>query len=259
MLLRDPVDRLYSAYNHFRRVQMAHAKRHGNTTRCAKYACMDPTPTDFHIAATTAVGAFHRCLAVHSTTECAYYHVAMVPHRPYLAVGLYDVFLEVWWRYFPRAQLMVIRAEDYYAAPGEDPRGGVCVRQTPAAKRRRVAPLEQPHRLQAGRLQRAHAQRDAGPARGLLPSAPGPSARHAASCSLRRSSRSGPGRTGCAQSVVCFVLFAHAQNAKNVQRVAGAKRWCLVPVLAALPSDCCSFFFFVGFNVSSEKDNPSLG
>ena len=42
----------------------------------------------------------------------------MVPQRPYLAVGLYDVFLDVWWRYFPKAQLMVIRAEDYYARPG---------------------------------------------------------------------------------------------------------------------------------------------
>ena len=34
--------------------------------------------------------------------------------RPYLAVGLYAVFLEVWWRYFPKDQIMVIRAEDYY-------------------------------------------------------------------------------------------------------------------------------------------------
>lgn len=82
VLLRDPVDRLYSAYNHFRHVQLNTELKKNASRRCVHAGCTEPTPMEFHMIATQAVSTFNTCLTRYTMVECAYYHVGWTTKRP---------------------------------------------------------------------------------------------------------------------------------------------------------------------------------
>lgn len=113
VLLRDPVDRMYSSYQHFRRVTLRNAERRNNSGNCRN--CITPTRVGFHWHVVKALRKFDGCVSKHTRLECAYLSVRQARLRPYLAIGMYDVFLQVWWRYFPRHRLKVIFADEYFA------------------------------------------------------------------------------------------------------------------------------------------------
>ena len=120
VLLRDPVERLYSSFVHFGTLKTRHALQK-NKTACRGFAaaCVYPTPAEFHLHVVNAIAAWTECVHRSAELECAYSTVRATKQRPYLAVGMYAIFLEVWWRYFPKELLLVLRSEDYYARQRE--------------------------------------------------------------------------------------------------------------------------------------------
>ena len=102
VLVRDPVKRLWSSFVHFGTLKMSAAlKKNKTACRGLQTRCDYPSPAEFHVHVVEAVAAWRSCLlAGHAEVECAYSTVRTAQGgRPYLAVGMYCIFLEVWWRY----------------------------------------------------------------------------------------------------------------------------------------------------------------
>jgi len=94
-LLRNPVDRLYSAFHYYGH----YAKQHGADA------------AGFHSYALAQLAAFAElCPAGRPRSDCA---VAAYGRCEQLAKGLYSAFLPDYWASFTREQLLVLRSEEY--------------------------------------------------------------------------------------------------------------------------------------------------
>ncbi|XP_041804034.1 carbohydrate sulfotransferase 15-like [Chelmon rostratus] len=95
VILRDPVERLYSDYLYFR---------------------MDKkTVKDFHQKVMKSVQLFQSCLSEWSLRSCVH-NISLLDAMPVkLHAGLYVVFLLDWLTVFQRDQILVLRLEDYAA------------------------------------------------------------------------------------------------------------------------------------------------
>ncbi|XP_041803992.1 carbohydrate sulfotransferase 15-like [Chelmon rostratus] len=95
IILRDPVERLYSDYLYFKEDK--------------------ESVEDFHQKALKSVQLFQSCLSQWSLRACAYNRNLFSSKPLRLHVGLYVVFLLDWLTVFHRDQILVLRLEDYAA------------------------------------------------------------------------------------------------------------------------------------------------
>ncbi|XP_041804039.1 carbohydrate sulfotransferase 15-like [Chelmon rostratus] len=95
IILRDPVERLYSDYLYFRTDK--------------------ESVKDFHQRAMKSVQLFQSCLSRRSLGSCVYNRILLKAMPLRLHVGLYVVFLLDWLTVFHRDQILVLRLEDYAA------------------------------------------------------------------------------------------------------------------------------------------------
>lgn len=93
LMLRDPVERMYSDYLYF-----------NNKNKSAD---------DFHNAVSYAVEVYHNCSIKHGMRGCVYNLSVANRVRVRLRVGLYSVYLQDWLKVFPRDQFFILRLEDY--------------------------------------------------------------------------------------------------------------------------------------------------
>lgn len=95
VILRDPVERLYSDYLYFRKDKKS--------------------VEDFHQKVMKSVQLFQSCLSRRSLRSCVYNSRLLDAMPVRLNVGLYVVFLLDWLTVFQRDQILVLRLEDYSA------------------------------------------------------------------------------------------------------------------------------------------------
>lgn len=93
LMLRDPVERLYSDYLYF------------NTK--------NKSADDFHNAISYAIEVYHNCSVKHGVRGCVYNLAVANRVRVRLRVGLYSVYLQDWLKVFPRDQFLILKLEDY--------------------------------------------------------------------------------------------------------------------------------------------------
>ncbi|KAF7220376.1 carbohydrate sulfotransferase 15 isoform X1 [Nothobranchius furzeri] len=95
IMLRDPVERLYSDYLYFTMV--------------------NKSSEDFHQKVIESVHLFQRCLSDRSLRSCVY-NTSLYNTMPVrLTLGMYFVFLLDWLTVFHKEQILVLRLEDYAA------------------------------------------------------------------------------------------------------------------------------------------------
>lgn len=97
VILRNPVDRLYSDFLYFQK--QGKAREH------------------FHKASVQAIDALEECINVSTIRPCVYNYTIASKSRARLRLGLYSVFLQEWLSVFSRDQVLVIRLEDYSVQP----------------------------------------------------------------------------------------------------------------------------------------------
>ncbi|XP_026212774.1 carbohydrate sulfotransferase 15-like [Anabas testudineus] len=95
IMLRDPVERLYSDYLYFK---MA-----------------NKSTEDFHQKVIESVQLFQSCLSERSLRSCVYNTTLSNTMPVRLNLGIYSVFLLDWLTVFQRDQIIVLRLEDYAA------------------------------------------------------------------------------------------------------------------------------------------------
>ena len=98
VILRDPVNRLYSGYLWFNFLY--------NSTK---------SPVDFHTAVKDAIRRFNDCLTNPklSLLHCVYARLPQSDLLRRLRIGLYHIHLQTWITAFPADELMIVRLEDY--------------------------------------------------------------------------------------------------------------------------------------------------
>nr|KAI8768830.1 carbohydrate sulfotransferase 15-like [Biomphalaria glabrata] len=97
IILRNPIDRLYSDFLYFQR--------------------SDKSPEDFHQAAENGIQLLNECIDRFGMRACIYNSSVAGKSRVRLRVGLYYQYLQEWLTLFPRSQVAVVRLEDYSAKP----------------------------------------------------------------------------------------------------------------------------------------------
>ncbi|KAK2139495.1 hypothetical protein LSH36_1749g00003 [Paralvinella palmiformis] len=101
VILRHPVDRLYSHYRHWFRQKASFS------------------PEEFHRKIRESVEMMKRCLAKNSLKSCAFNHTLLMItiNKDLVPVSdsMYFPFAKSWLDVFPRSQTLFIKAEDYYA------------------------------------------------------------------------------------------------------------------------------------------------
>ncbi|XP_034464987.1 carbohydrate sulfotransferase 15-like isoform X1 [Hippoglossus hippoglossus] len=95
VMLRDPVERLYSDYLYF--------------------TVGNKSAEDFHLKVVESVQLFHSCLSERTIRYCAYDTSLSNAMPVRLNLGMYVVFLLDWLTVFHREQMLVLRLEDYAA------------------------------------------------------------------------------------------------------------------------------------------------
>ncbi|KAL7640341.1 UNVERIFIED_CONTAM: hypothetical protein RMT77_008605 [Armadillidium vulgare] len=95
VILRDPVERLYSGYKYFKQWNI------------------NVSPAKFDSVVNESMKLWRDCLRKHSEKFCAYEGKCLPLMKARLHVGLYSVYLKDWFKVFPRNQFLVIRTEDY--------------------------------------------------------------------------------------------------------------------------------------------------
>eukprot|EP00041_Stephanoeca_diplocostata_P021433 m.499488 g.499488 ORF g.499488 m.499488 type:complete len:451 (+) comp21825_c0_seq37:27-1379(+) len=76
------------------------------------------SPAYFHRHVTSAISHFERCEQRLTLLECLYVEPYQLhTPRPWLAVGAAAHFLQVWLRYFPPENFLIIHSESYYENP----------------------------------------------------------------------------------------------------------------------------------------------
>lgn len=110
LLIRDPADRLYSDYVYF-----SYRTQYGKTPKTRKYQY---NAKGFHLAVQQSIDEMTTCLDAYSSSICAWnqgrYHTVTQ-----IQLGMYSEFFEVWMKYFPREQFLVLKQEDLKAEPRE--------------------------------------------------------------------------------------------------------------------------------------------
>ncbi|KAF6246275.1 P-loop containing nucleoside triphosphate hydrolase protein, partial [Scenedesmus sp. NREL 46B-D3] len=96
VMLRDPVDRYYSAYHYYRWWEQEQRQL---------------TADDFHAHALREMQQWRDCVAAAGLSTCVRRYQ---PQQ--LVKGMYSQFLQDWLAHFPRHQLLLLRYEDYKAA-----------------------------------------------------------------------------------------------------------------------------------------------
>nr|KAG5696141.1 hypothetical protein BaRGS_026500 [Batillaria attramentaria] len=103
--LRNPTSRLYSKYLF---------------TAKSSELFKNPSPQQFHQYVGRSVRMYSKCMETMSVRACAYNHTLARRTKLMLHEGMYSVFLEDWFRIFPRNQIYIVRMEDYSPnIPGE--------------------------------------------------------------------------------------------------------------------------------------------
>ncbi|KAK2142003.1 hypothetical protein LSH36_1007g01009 [Paralvinella palmiformis] len=98
LLLREPVERVYSYYRMF-----AVSKHKSN-------------PEAFHNETVQVLRMYEQCLHFRTLRECAYdVEIERTSFSINIRSSLYSAFMPDWLRVFPRDQIHVIRSEDYFA------------------------------------------------------------------------------------------------------------------------------------------------
>ncbi|XP_021357534.1 carbohydrate sulfotransferase 15-like [Mizuhopecten yessoensis] len=95
VILRNPVDRLYSDYLYFS----------PNEKKSAK---------SFHNKVTRSIKDFNKCLTKKSLRHCVYTGFTAEER---LFIGLYAVYLKDWMNIYPRKQLLVLSLDEYSTNP----------------------------------------------------------------------------------------------------------------------------------------------
>uniref|UniRef100_A0A8D0BB69 Sulfotransferase n=1 Tax=Salvator merianae TaxID=96440 RepID=A0A8D0BB69_SALMN len=93
VMLRDPVERLYSDYLYF--------------------ASANKSVEDFHEKVTESLQLFENCLVDYSLRACVYNNTINNAMPVRLQVGLYVVFLLDWLTVFKKDQILILRLEDH--------------------------------------------------------------------------------------------------------------------------------------------------
>ncbi|OWF50979.1 carbohydrate sulfotransferase 15-like [Mizuhopecten yessoensis] len=93
LLLRNPIDRLFSDYLYF------------NMGKKSSEA--------FHLRMLNGIDVYRNCTETHSMRYCVYNRSVALQSATRLRVGLYVIYLRDWLKLFPREQLLILRLEDY--------------------------------------------------------------------------------------------------------------------------------------------------
>lgn len=93
LLLRNPIDRLFSDYLYF------------NMGKKSSEA--------FHQRMANGVAVYRNCTEAHSMRHCVYNRAVALQSATRLRVGLYVIYLRDWLKVFPREQILILRLEDY--------------------------------------------------------------------------------------------------------------------------------------------------
>ncbi|XP_076460291.1 carbohydrate sulfotransferase 15-like isoform X2 [Babylonia areolata] len=94
IILRNPVDRLYSDYI---------------------FLGYGWTPEKFRIDVPRAVDMMERCMQVNTTRQCVFSNHTYVHLPMRIHIGMYSVFMKEWLAVFPRSAFYILRTEDYHA------------------------------------------------------------------------------------------------------------------------------------------------
>ncbi|XP_063435826.1 carbohydrate sulfotransferase 15-like [Mytilus trossulus] len=94
-MMRDPINRVYSDYLYE-----------------SQFFGYNKTVADFHVAVLESITQHMVCRKHYSERGCAY-NSSLESFKARLRVGMYYVFLEDWYRVFPKDQVMVIKFEEY--------------------------------------------------------------------------------------------------------------------------------------------------
>ncbi|XP_053407712.1 carbohydrate sulfotransferase 15-like [Mercenaria mercenaria] len=97
IMLRDPVERMYSDYLYFH-----------STNKSAD---------DFHSAVKLAISLYSNCTSKYSVRQCIYDTNLSNKVRARLRIGMYSVYLKDWLTLFPLTQFFILRLEDYSRNP----------------------------------------------------------------------------------------------------------------------------------------------
>ncbi|XP_063447212.1 carbohydrate sulfotransferase 15-like [Mytilus trossulus] len=95
IILRNPIDRLYSDYFFLKRGV--------------------PTSAAFDVAVNSSIQILNECTRVNSLRRCLYdaNHIYKWVEKARINVGFYSVYLSEWFKVFPRDQFLILRTEDY--------------------------------------------------------------------------------------------------------------------------------------------------
>ncbi|GLC34028.1 hypothetical protein PLESTB_000830200 [Pleodorina starrii] len=110
LVARDPIARLYSAY-------------HGYPHYHGKYG---KSSSGFTAYVAEQVGALRTCEADFGAARCALYFEALSHreemvyfHADQLMRGMYALFLEIWYRFIPASNWLIIHSDDLFSQPRE--------------------------------------------------------------------------------------------------------------------------------------------
>ena len=108
LMIRDPADRLYSDFVYF-----SYRTLYQKDPKTKKYQY---NAKGFHLAVEQSIGEMTKCIREHSAIACAWnqarYHTIVQ-----IQLGMYSEFFEVWMKYFPREQFLVIKQENLSKEP----------------------------------------------------------------------------------------------------------------------------------------------
>ncbi|KAL4231189.1 Carbohydrate sulfotransferase 15 [Mactra antiquata] len=93
LMLRDPVERMYSDYLYFHSI--------------------DKSADNFHEAVVYAIDIYSKCFTSYSVRQCIYDTSLANKVRVRLRIGIYSSYLKDWLKLFPLSQFFTLRLEDY--------------------------------------------------------------------------------------------------------------------------------------------------
>lgn len=110
LMLRDPAERLFSDYIYF-----SYRSQYGKRKETKQFTY---DPEGFHLAVIQSLQVMEKCLAEHTTRDCAWLQ-REYPTRTQIQLGMYSEYLETWLAFFPREQFHVLSQESIRHHPRE--------------------------------------------------------------------------------------------------------------------------------------------